>query len=181
MEWRRNKKVIYRKRDLRAHLFFNKRPLLQGRAISRQSQVCRVSQLSSLLRNRRRSPKAGRFDTSRTFADFFVGSVRTAPLGWCGYEVFKIWWAISEGDRPWFESCRSLSVRSRTICNPGVIFASLGTLSPVMGTNIDAPAHTSTRHPVKRARELRRGQPDAMKYAGLRYHRVHVILKYSPR
>ena len=79
-EWRRNKKVIYRKRDLRAHLFFNKRSLLQGRAISRQSQVCRVSQLSSLLRNRRRSPKEGCFDTSRTFADFFVGSVRTPPL-----------------------------------------------------------------------------------------------------
>ena len=32
--------MIYRKRDLCAHLFFNKRSLLQGRAISRQSQVC---------------------------------------------------------------------------------------------------------------------------------------------
>ena len=123
--------MIYRKRDLRAHLFFNKRPLLQGRAISRQSQVCRVSQLSSLLRNRRRSHNGDRFDS--------------------------------------------------TIWNPGIIFASLGTLSPVMGTYIDAPAHTSTRHSVKRGRELRRGQPDAMKYAGLRNHRVHPILKNSPK
>ena len=40
--------------------------------------------LSSLLKNRRQSPKGGRFDTSRTFADFFVGSVRTPPLAWCG-------------------------------------------------------------------------------------------------
>ena len=77
----KRKSDLQKKGPSRPSIFFNKRPLLQGRAISLQSQVCRVSQLSSLLRNRRRSPKAGRFDASRTFADFFVGSVRTAPLG----------------------------------------------------------------------------------------------------
>ena len=71
--------MIYSKRDLRAHLFFNKRSLLQGRAISRQSQVCGVSQLSWSWKIRRRSPKGGRFDTSRTFADF-LWEVSERPL-----------------------------------------------------------------------------------------------------
>ena len=109
----------------------------------------------------------------------FVGSARTAPFGWCGYAVFKIWWAISEGDWPWFELCRSLNMRSSTIWNPGIIFASLGTLSPAMGTFIDVPAHRCTRNLIFGGRELRWGQPDAMDYDGLRNDREHPILKNS--
>ena len=79
MEWTRNKKVIYRKRDLRANLFFNKRPLLQGRAISRQSQVCRVSQLSLSWRNPRQSPKGSISQPLEQYG-IFLWKVSERPL-----------------------------------------------------------------------------------------------------
>ena len=74
-----------------------------------------------------------------------------------------------------------MDIRSETNWNPGIIFASLGTLSPAMGTYVDATAHTCTRNLIFGGRELRRGQPDAMKYDGLRSGRVHPISKISTK